>query len=271
MNFGYSISLPSSNPFIDFYNFNSIQIMFSKSNLSSSDISFINKLLSKFSFKIIHASYHINIASNLILSNHRLYNIHLENLLSEIYLALKLKFNFIIIHMGKSLDLHKDIAYNNMIKFTIHLFSILSKNTLFINSNLKILFETPAGQGSELCSNLKHFINFILTFKNLPFYSNIGVCIDTCHIFQAGVNINNSSIISKTHKLLNKIFHKIYVIHLNNSLHKFNSKLDRHANINNPNAFIKINNLIKFIKPFNQKIFILETNPPFLPQKNIFI
>ena len=272
MNFGYSISLPSSNPFIDFSNFNSIQFMFSKSNPSPSQLLNIKKLLSKFNYKIIHASYQINIASNLIPSNNKLSNLHLINFIHEINLALKLNVDFIIIHLGKSLDLNPDIAYNNMIKFIIQLFNSLSSNKKFTNSNLKILFENPAGQGSELCSNIKDFVNFILLFKNLPFYHKIGVCIDTCHLFQAGTNINNPKIISNTHSLLKKISDKIFVIHINNSLHKFNSKLDRHADINNPNAFIKIINLKKFIKPFiHSSIFILETNPPFLPQKNLLI
>ena len=162
--------------------------------------------------------------------------------------------------MGKNTGLKYDnaVIYNNMVNFIIQLFK--NCNGKMINS---VILETPAGQGGEMCSNLADFIDFVLLFKSQSFYDKLGICIDTCHIFQAGYDINDENIIKKVHKLFEPVMYKIKLIHLNDSFHPVNSHIDRHANIGD--GYIRIINLVKFIKPFvkNKIPLILETSPPY--------
>ena len=112
-----------------------------------------------------------------------------------------------------------------------------------------------------MCYNLDQFVNFILIFKNTAYYKHIGICIDTCHIFQAGYDLNDNAIINKVHTIFTPVKEKIIMLHLNNSFHPYNSHIDRHENLNK--GFIQIDKLKKFIKPYKHLPMILETSPPY--------
>jgi len=246
---------------------NSLQIMFNKNKLDKNDIKNIKKILitkkkNNYKFVFVHSSYLINMASDfLTLSNNELYNPGLEILLNEINIADKLKINGIVVHLGKNVKekTDPDVVYNNMVKFILQIFKKISPN-----NNIKILLETPAGQKGDLCYNLDQFVNFILIFKNTNYYKNIGICIDTCHIFQAGYDLNDDTVIKKIHEIFEPVKDKIMLIHLNNSFYPFNSHIDRHEQLDK--GYIQINKLVKFIYPYKDTPMILETLPPYEKQ-----
>ena len=243
---------------------NSIQIMFNKRKLDKDDIVFINSFVKNHNLKyvFVHASYQINIAAEFLYKNDIPYNPPLEILLQEISYASKINAQGIVVHMGKNVKqkYDHDVVYNNMVNFVLQLF----KNK--IPKNFFIIFETTAGQKGDMCWDLFDFVNFILLFKNTKFYDKIGICIDTCHIFQAGYDLNNQDVINKVHKIFEPIKNKIKLIHLNDSLLPYNSHIDKHQRLGE--GHIKIPNLLKFIKPYLSVPLILETEPPF-PQQII--
>jgi deoxyribonuclease-4 len=285
LNYGISISLPiyhietidnqkendSKVSSIDYIIGNSIQIMFNKRMIYNKDILFINNIIINHNLIniFVHASYQINIASEFLYQKFnntiKLYNPSLEILLSEIYYSIKINAQGIIVHIGKNVKqkYDNDLIYNNMVNFVLQLF----KNK--IPKNFTIIFETTAGQKGEMCWDLHDYINFILLFKKTKFYNQIGICIDTCHIFQAGYDLNNIEIIKEVHSLLKPVEKKIKLIHLNDSLLPYNSHIDKHQRIGE--GYIKTDNLLTFIKPYINIPFILETKPPYKKQiKNIF-
>jgi len=256
----------------NFKEFNSLQIMFSKSNLLEKDILEIKNLIKKINYKyvFIHASYQINIGAEPVLTKETLYNPGLDICITEIKNSIKVGANGIVVHMGKNVKNQYEIndVFNNMINFVIQLFNQIKINKIFSKSkNFLILFETPAGQGGEMCKDLIDLVNFIKVFKTTKFYKNIGLCIDTCHIFQAGYDLNNKNEIIKIHKILEPIKEKIKLIHLNDSYHPVGSHLDRHEQIGK--GHIIVDNLIKFILPFKNLPLILETKPPYKNQIDI--
>lgn len=288
LNLGISIVLPIDYKFIspeysnditdkdelgDLNGFNSLQIMFSKTNLSDKDILNIKNLIKKIKYKFIyvHASYQINMGSEPIITNENLYNPSLDIFITEIKNAIKINATGIIVHMGKNVknQYNPDDVFNNMVNFVIQLFNNIKKNQILSKSkNFMILFETPAGQGGEMCSDINEIVNFIQIFKPTDFYKNIGLCIDTCHIFQAGHNLNDIQEIKKIHKILEPIKDKIKVIHLNDSKNDVGGHLDRHEQIGK--GKIQVTNLIKFIFPYRNIPLILETSPPYEQQiKNL--
>lgn len=249
-----------------FSNFNSLQIMFSKINLSKTDILGIKNFVRQINFKYvyIHASYQINMGVEPILTQDNLYNPGLDIFLTEIKNGIDVGANGIIVHMGKNVknQYEPDDVYNNMVNFVIQIFYEIKKNKIFKKSKkFMILFETPAGQGGEMCSDINEIVNFIQIFKSTNFYNNIGLCIDTCHIFQAGHNLNDTREIKKIHQILSLVKDKIKVIHLNDSYHSVGKRLDRHEQIGK--GHILTNNLIKFILPYKELPLILETKPPY--------
>ena len=113
--------------------FNSIQIMilfdvlkFDKNvnNKYFIEIKKIKKILSSFKNIFIHASYKINIGSELILSNNNFYNIGIDIIINEIKIAKYIGSNGIILHLGKNTKkiLNDENVYNNMVIFIIELF-----------------------------------------------------------------------------------------------------------------------------------------------------
>jgi deoxyribonuclease-4 len=249
--------------------FNSLQIMFSKINLLDKDILNIKKLIKriKYKFVYVHASYQINMGSEPIITNENLYNPGLDIFITEIKNAIKIGANGIIVHMGKNVknQYNSDDIFNNMVNFVIQLFNNIKKNKILSKSKkFMILFETPAGQGGEMCSDINEIVNFIQIFKSTDFYKNIGLCIDTCHIFQAGYNLNDIQEIKRIHQILEPIKDKIRVIHLNDSKKDVGCHLDRHEQIGK--GKIIVDNLIKFILPYINISLILETSPPYKEQ-----
>lgn len=270
---GYSVSLPVNNKSeIPEYaednikliqilskNFNCIQVMFSKSTLSLNELKQIKSILNNYKHIYIHASYQINMGADLIPSQTDLYSTGIEIFLNEIEYADKIGAKGIVVHMGKNVSNRFDPAhiYNNMVKFIIELFKKLRTKKISLN----ILLETPAGQGGEMCWDLKEFVEFICKFSKLYFYPQLGVCLDTCHMFQAGYDFNNPLIINQVHKILEPIKEKIKLIHLNDSYHSVGKHIDRHEQIGM--GQIQTDKLIQFILPYKSIPMILETKGPY--------
>ena len=273
LNLGYSTSFPINyNAEIPEYSvenknlidklsnkFNTLQIMFSKSKLTTVELKDIKKIIVNYKYIYIHASYQINMGADLIPSQTDLYNTGLDIFINEIIYAQKIKASGIVIHLGKNVKKRydNDHIYNNMVKFIIELFNKLKTKKI----KIPILLETPAGQGGEMCFNLNDFVDFIVKFKSQYFYSQLGICLDTCHIFQAGYDLNSDNVINELHKLLNPLKDKIKLIHLNDSFYPVGQHIDRHQQIGKGN--INVNKLIKFIYPYYKIPMVLETLPPF--------
>lgn len=270
---GYSVSLPVDDKItIPEYaedniklihtlssNFCCIQVMFSKSKLTSNEIKQIKSILANYKYIYIHASYQINMGADLIPSQTDLYSTGIEIFLNEIEYGKKIGAKGIVVHMGKNVANKYDPShiYNNMVKFIIELFKKLRTKKI----TLPILLETPAGQGGEMCWDLAEFVDFIIRFSKQYFYPQLGVCLDTCHMFQAGYDFNNEQIIDKVHKILEPIKEKIQLIHLNDSYNPVGKHIDRHEQIGK--GYIETDKLIKFIYPYKNIPMILETIGPY--------
>jgi len=119
-----------------------------------------------------------------------------------------------------------------------------------------VLLETMAGKGSEIGRNFEE-IEQIIDKVNKK--DKLGVCLDTCHVFDAGYDIVN-----KLDEVLNKFdsiigLERLKAIHLNDSLNILGSHKDRHAKIGEGN--IGLEALIKVINHENLRNlpFYLET------------
>ena len=88
----------------------------------------------------------------------------------------------------------------------------------------KIAIEIMAGQGTQLIRNLEQLGWLLQACDDV---SNFEVCVDTCHVFGAGMDMKH---VTGLFNLLSDYDH-IGVIHVNDSLCDFGSLKDRHANI----------------------------------------
>lgn len=81
----------------------------------------------------------------------------------------------VVVHVGKSVKMPIDQALHNM---SLNISRICEVAT----EGCPLLLETPAGQGTELLTNSKDFLEFVLAQEE----PNLKICLDTCHVFAAG-------------------------------------------------------------------------------------
>lgn len=97
---------------------------------------------------------------------------------------------------------------------------------LFAGQQTTVLLETMAGKGSEVG---RSFEELAAILDKVQLQDKMGVCLDTCHIFDAGYDIVNSldEVLTSFDKLIG--LSRLKAIHLNDSLNILGSRKDRHA------------------------------------------
>lgn len=97
---------------------------------------------------------------------------------------------------------------------------------LFAEQHTTVLLETMAGKGSEVG---RSFEELAAILDKVQLQDKMGVCLDTCHIFDAGYDIVKSldEVLTSFDKLIG--LGRLKAIHLNDSLNTLGSRKDRHA------------------------------------------
>ncbi|OPJ59289.1 deoxyribonuclease IV [Clostridium oryzae] len=119
-----------------------------------------------------------------------------------------------------------------------------------------VLLETMAGKGTEVGRNFEELKEIL---DGVKLKEKMGVCLDTCHVYDAGYDIVNN--IEGVLKNFDKIIglDKLKAIHLNDSKNPFSSGKDRHERIGEgyigKEAIVRIMNHPKL----KQLPFFLET------------
>ena len=88
-----------------------------------------------------------------------------------------------------------------------------------------VLLETMAGKGSEVGGNFRE----LKAIMDAVGSSNVGVCLDTCHVYDAGYDIVHD--LDGVLKAFDEIIglDKLKALHINDSKNPFSSHKDRHA------------------------------------------
>ncbi len=91
-----------------------------------------------------------------------------------------------------------------------------------------VLLETMAGKGTEIGRSFEEIRAII---DKVELKDKMGVCLDTCHVFDAGYDIVNNldGVLEEFDRVIG--IDRLKAIHLNDSVHGFESKKDRHAKI----------------------------------------
>ncbi|MBR2427874.1 MAG: deoxyribonuclease IV [Lentisphaeria bacterium] len=96
--------------------------------------------------------------------------------------------------------------------------------------NTTVLIETMAGKGSEIGYTFEQVAEMI---RSAGSPDNLGVCMDTCHIYSAGYDVVNDLDRVLTHFDETIGLNRLKAIHLNDSMTPFSSRKDRHECIGN--------------------------------------
>lgn len=131
-----------------------------------------------------------------------------------------------------------------------------------LNDNLKpdqtttVLLETMAGKGSEVGRTFEE-LKTILDKVDLK--EKMGVCLDTCHVWDAGYDIVHDleGVLEEFDRVIG--LKKLYAIHINDSMNPISSHKDRHAKIGEGEIGIDAFERIVNHPALKDMIFILET------------
>ena len=181
---------------------------------------------------IVHAPYIVNLANpdNMEFS--------IDFLTNEVERCNLLGMKYLVLHPGSSVNVSREEGIANIIK---GLNAILTNN-----NNICICLETMAGKGNELGRN---FLELKEIIDGVNFKDSIGVCMDTCHLFDSGIDITDfDKVLDDFDKQIGLNYLKC--IHINDSKNIFSSHKDRHENIGYGN--IGFDTLIKII--YNERI-----------------
>jgi len=98
------------------------------------------------------------------------------------------------------------------------------------DSDVKLVIENTAGQGSNLGYTFEHLAHIIDKIEDK---SRVGVCIDTCHMFTAGYDIRTRETYDETWNSFDSIVGNKYLMgmHINDSKPKLGSRVDRHHSL----------------------------------------
>lgn len=91
-----------------------------------------------------------------------------------------------------------------------------------------VLLETMAGKGTEIGSTFQEIKRII---EKINFDQKIGVCLDTCHVYDAGYDIESdlNGVLDEFDRIIG--LDRLRAIHLNDSKNPFTSHKDRHERI----------------------------------------
>jgi deoxyribonuclease IV len=98
------------------------------------------------------------------------------------------------------------------------------------DSDVKLVIENTAGQGSNLGYKFEHLAHIIDKVEDK---SRVGVCIDTCHMFTAGYDIRTKEAYDETWSSFDSIVGSEYLMgmHINDSKPPLGSRVDRHHSL----------------------------------------
>jgi len=166
-----------------------------------------------------HASYLINLASG----KNDLVAKSINGFVSELTRCRLLEVPYIVLHPGSH---GGDGIEAGLERFVANLDAAIEKETY----QGRVLIETTAGQGTGLGASFEE-IGYIISKSKHS--AQLGVCIDTCHIFAAGYDIRTEESYKKTMADFDKAvgIEKICFFHLNDSKNDLGSRVDRHDHI----------------------------------------
>ena len=129
---------------------------------------------------------------------------------------------------GQLYNFHPGSHVGQGIDTGIELICDILNRVMFKEQTTTVLLETMSGKGSEVGSKFQELKRII---DNTILNEKLGVCLDTCHVFDAGYDILNDldGVLNEFDNIVG--LSRLKAIHINDSMNPFSSHKDRHQKI----------------------------------------
>lgn len=219
------------------------------SKLERQDVEEFKKLRLEYDIKpvVVHIPYIINLAT----SDDVLYKKSINAYIEDLARADMLRAECFVTHLGSHVGGGEENGIN---RFGSALNEIIKK----AKPNTTILLENTAGSGSWIGYRFEHITRIIDMLDNPK---KVGVCLDTAHTFEAGYDIKTKGGLGTTLKEFDRLLGTdlIKVVHFNDSLSAFGSRVDRHQHIGKGNIGLEAMGRIINHPKLKGAAFIMET------------
>lgn len=127
---------------------------------------------------------------------------------------------------------------------------------MFPEMNTIVLLETMAGKGSEVGARFEELRTII---DQVEVNDKIGVCLDTCHVWDGGYDIGTrlDGVLKEFDEIIG--LNRLYAIHLNDSKNPFEAHKDRHEKLGDGHIGYDVLEKVITHPLLQGKPFILET------------
>ena len=192
-----------------------------RSKISSEITEKAKKVMKEHNMKIediiVHAPYIINLAND---NDDAKYNFSINFLIQEVKRCEEIGIKYLVLHPGSHVGQGVEVGIDFIAEM---LNEILTKDQTTI-----VLLETMSGKGSEVGRNFEELKAII---DKVKLKDKLGVCLDTCHIWDGGYDVVNNfdGVLNEFDKIIG--LEKLKAIHLNDSKNDLASHKDRHEKI----------------------------------------
>lgn len=167
---------------------------------------------------VVHAPYIINIANT---TKPATFEIGVEFLQLEIERTQAIGAKQIVLHPGAHVGAGVDKGIDRIIEGL--------NEVITPDQEVQIALETMAGKGTEIGRSFDELARII---DGVTHNEKLSVCLDTCHIHDAGYEITDGrfdNVLNEFDKIIG--LDRIKVVHVNDSKNECGAKKDRHENI----------------------------------------
>ncbi|MDE6475292.1 MAG: deoxyribonuclease IV, partial [Erysipelotrichaceae bacterium] len=165
---------------------------------------------------IVHAPYIINLANCM---KPETFQLGVDFLKQEIERVKGIGASILVLHPGS----HVQVGEEEGLKKIVEGLDLAMENI----GNVQIAIETMAGKGSEIGYRFEH-IRYII--DHVQKAENIKVCLDTCHLHDAGYDLQDfDRILDEFDEVIG--LDRLVCMHINDSKNVKGAKKDRHENI----------------------------------------
>ena len=166
---------------------------------------------------IVHAPYIINAANK---NRTDLLDLSIKTIINELRRTYAFGAKILVLHPGNHLGLGAEEAIRTLAESLDQVFAE-------DGTDVRITIETMAGKGSEIGTCFEDVKKIIDTCK---YPNRLGVCLDTCHVHDAGYDVNNpDELLAEFDRIIG--LDRLLVVHLNDSKNIRGAHKDRHENL----------------------------------------